>query len=70
MKIDFKHLKNIDESYFEHLKFALNLSFGFLLRSILFLIHGIVPVLQIPNKFNLLSTNKWIGFAKNKRDKD
>lgn len=69
MRLNFNHLKEIDESYITHLKFACSIGIGFLYRAIYFLVHGIVPIIQIPESFNLSATNRWLKKAEKHREK-
>ena len=69
MKINFNHLKDVDESYLSHLKFACTLGLDFSYRAVYFLIHGVIPAVQIPKDLNLTATYKLIKKAKKKRDK-
>jgi|TARA_Y100000289_G_C3911199_1_gene144765 hypothetical protein len=60
MKLNFKHLQEIDKSYLSHFKFAIGMSIGFIYRALFFLVHGVIPFIQIPEKFNLMASQKWI----------
>ena len=69
MKINFNHLKDVEESYLSHLKFAGRLGLEFSYRAAYFLIHGVIPAIQIPKHLNLTATYKLIKKAKKQRDK-
>lgn len=69
MKINFNHLKDVDETYLSHLKFACKLGVGFSFRAAYFLVHGVIPIIQIPENLNLSDTIKWVKKAKKHRDK-
>ncbi len=36
------------------------MSIGFIYRALFFLVHGVIPFIQIPEKFNLMASQKWI----------
>ncbi len=55
-----KHLKENNETYISHLKFATGIGVGFLYRSVFFIIHGFVPCTEIPKQFNFDATLKWL----------
>tara|TARA_Y100000114_G_C11748646_1_gene323015 strand:+ start:881 stop:1096 length:216 start_codon:yes stop_codon:yes gene_type:complete len=63
-----KHLKENNETYLSHLKFALLLSIGFFSRSIVFLVHSIFPFVPIPKMLNVEKTLKWIKTIKEYTD--
>ena len=46
MKLD-KHLKDVDETYFEHMYHALGYTLTFLLLTVTTLIHSILPFLFV-----------------------
>lgn len=50
--INFKHLQQVEESYFEHLKFSLWAGFILIILGIVSVIHGIFPFLfsRVPDK--------------------
>ena len=48
-------------TYKEHAKFALSIGFRTLFSASFFLVHGVVPFLQIPMLFNLESMSKFYG---------
>jgi len=63
------HLKDNNETYISHLKFAGSLGIGFLYRSVFFLVHGFLPMVEIPKHLNLDSTSVWLSDAKKRADK-
>ena len=63
------HLKDNNETYISHLKFAGSLGIGFLYRSAFFLVHGFLPMVEIPKHLNLESTFEWLAEAKEYADK-
>ena len=69
MKLKFDHLKEVDETYISHFKFACKLGIGLSYRAAWFLIHGFIPAIEIPENFNLSATIKWAKKAKKHRDK-
>ena len=67
--MNMKHLKENNETYISHLKFAGSLGLGFLYRSAFFLVHGFLPMVEIPKHLNLDATHEWIRKAKDYTDK-
>ena len=67
------HLKANNETYLSHLFFAGKISLTLMLRSVIFIIHAIFPICEIPNKWNLESTikklQKWHRYAKRRKNK-
>jgi hypothetical protein len=56
--LDFKHLEKRDITYFHHLKFAVSIGLKMLVSSVFFLIHGVVPIIQMPVGLNLKNMAK------------
>ena len=58
-----KHLKQNNETYLSHLLFAGKVSLTLLFVGIIFLLHALFPICNIPKKWNLESTTvklyKW-----------
>jgi len=58
-----KHLINNSETYLKHMLFASRIGLTLIFRGLLFLLHSILPIKQIPSQWNLsnLSTKiaKW-----------
>ena len=48
-----KHLKENNETYFGHLKFAWRAAFHMLVSSFCLLVHGIFPFVSTPQLFNI-----------------
>jgi|TARA_E500000318_G_scaffold67980_2_gene62748 hypothetical protein len=67
--MNIKHLKENNETYLSHLKFAGSLGLGFLYRAIFFLIHGFLPMVEIPKHLNLNATHRWLDKAKQHSEK-
>jgi len=53
--LDFKHLEKRDTTYFRHFKFACSIGLKMLASSIFFLIHAVIPIIQIPASLSLKS---------------
>ena len=68
----FKHLKENNETYFSHMFFAFKVGLNLLISSMFFVIHGIIPVVSAPQKFNLDSIckkiNKWNDYAQKRKN--
>ena len=66
-----KHLKENNETYLSHLKFAGKMGLQLILRGALFILHGLMPLYNMPNSLNLNGTckliNKWNTYAKDRR---
>lgn len=66
-----KHLKENNETYFSHLKFAGTIGIQLALRGVIFILHGLFPVCEVPKSVDLNNTceliNKWNTYAKNRR---
>ena len=48
-----KHLKENNETYFGHLKFAWTAAFHMLVSSCCLLVHGLLPLIPTPRLFNI-----------------
>jgi hypothetical protein len=53
-----KHLRENNEAYFSHLKFAGGMGLSLILRGVIFLVHGLIPIISVPKIFNLEATVK------------
>ena len=66
-----KHLRENNETYFSHLKFAGTIGIQLALRGVIFVLHGLFPVCEVPKSLDLNSTceliSKWYTYAKNRR---
>ena len=51
-----KHLVENNETYFSHFKFAGNIGLNLIFRGIIFLFHAVLPICDIPKKWNLENT--------------
>ena len=51
-----KHLKENNETYLSHFKFATKMGLTLMLRGGIFLLHCLLPVCEVPEKLNLNST--------------
>jgi len=49
----FNHLKDNNESYLTHLLFAGKIGLSLLLRGAVFILHGLLPLWDIPARLNL-----------------
>jgi|LWDU01.1.fsa_nt_gi hypothetical protein len=65
------HLKENNETYFSHLKFACGIGLFLTFRGIIFLLHGLLPIVDVPAKFNIDSTTKklseWNEYTQERR---
>ncbi len=51
-----KHLKNNNEAYFSHFLFALKVGLTLILRGWLFIFHAVLPIGNIPKRWNIENT--------------
>ena len=63
--LDFNHLKKRNVTYVEHFKFAFSTGIRMLISSVFFLIHGIIPIVQIPLPFNLGKMSEYLSNKNN-----
>jgi len=63
-----KHLRENNKTYLSHLRFASWIGISLVLRGIVFLLHGLFPMVEMPKRFNLETTVKklseWNEYAK------
>ena len=68
-----KHLKENNETYFSHLKFAGTMGIQLFIRGIIFILHGIFPVCDVPHKLSLEKmyelVTKWHKYAQKRMQK-
>jgi len=73
MLFDPNHLKDNNETYVSHFVFASKIGLHLLIRSIVFLVHAVIPLIVIPKKMNLSSTceliTHWNAHSKSRVDK-
>ena len=55
-----KHLNERDLTYLQHARFAWTIGTRLLVTSIVFLVHGIMPFIPIPQKLNLEETSLYL----------
>jgi len=62
-----KHLEDNNETYFSHLKFAGIIAAVLFFRSFVFLFHAILPICDIPRRWNLQKTkddvHRWYAYT-------
>ncbi len=67
------HLKENNETYLSHLKFAATIGLSLMLRAVVFVLHGIFPMIPVPRKLNLEETmiklTEWNAYAESRKDK-
>ena len=68
-----KHLKENNETYFSHLRFAGTIGLQLILRGVVLVFHGIFPFWLQPESFSLSSTCKkiqrWNDYAQRRKKK-
>lgn len=66
-----KHLKDNNETYLSHLKFAGNVGSTLIIRGIIFVLHGLFPFCEVPKRFNIENTHnrliEWNEYAEARR---
>ena len=66
-----KHLKENNETYFSHLKFAGAIGIQLALRGIILILHGLFPVCEVPKSVDLNNTcellSKWNNYARRRK---
>ena len=55
-----KHLRENNETYFSHLKFAGTMGIQLALRGVILILHGLLPVCEVPKSLDLNATYKLI----------
>ena len=68
-----KHLKENNETYISHLTFAARMSIHLFVRSIFFMLHAVLPFIDVPESLNLKNTckliTKWNDYAEKRKKK-
>jgi len=68
-----KHLKENNETYVSHLRFAVTIGLSLMLRAVVFVLHGIFPMIPVPRSLNLEETMtrvvEWNAHAQSRKDK-
>ena len=54
--IELNHLKNNNEDYLSHFVFAFKIGLFFFICGVAFIVHSVLPWLQLPKFLNLSST--------------
>jgi hypothetical protein len=66
-----KHLKENNETYFSHLKFAGKMGLQLILRGTVFVLHAVFPVCEVPKSLDLKSTSEliinWCSYTRERR---
>ena len=66
-----KHLRENNETYFSHLKFAGAIGIQLALRGIILILHGLFPVCEVPKSVDLNNTcellSKWNNYARRRK---
>jgi len=58
--LDFQHLKEVDQNYFQHMLFALSVCLRVSLAMGLLLIHAFLPFLKTPRVLDLARTSDYL----------
>ena len=62
-------LKNADESWWQHSKFAIGVGIRLIFTSLIFIIHGIFPFISIPRWLNLEESIRFLKKVNEYREK-
>tara|TARA_Y100001937_G_scaffold128199_1_gene202963 strand:+ start:3832 stop:4032 length:201 start_codon:yes stop_codon:yes gene_type:complete len=65
----FKHLKENEISYLGHFLFAMGISWRLSISSLIFMIHALLPVISIPDRYNLDAMALFLFEKNNELDK-
>ena len=67
------HLRKNNETYFRHLKFACGIGISLFFRGIVFFLHGIFPICEIPKFLNLNVTSEklqeWVRYTEERKNR-
>jgi len=67
------HLKKNNETYLNHLLFAGRIGLTLIFRGFIFLFHALVPICEVPKKWNLSNTSaklqEWCHYTIRRLDK-
>ena len=61
--IELTHLKKANMTYSQHFRFAVGISLNLLWSSLWFMVHGFMPIIQIPSQWNLESASERLNKA-------
>jgi len=68
-----RHLDQNNETYLDHLKFAGTVGLTLIFRGVIFVLHGLFPVCDVPKELNLEDTrnklNGWNDHAEQRSSK-
>ena len=66
-----RHLKENNETYLSHLKFAGTMGIQLLLRGVVFILHALFPICEVPKSLDLKSTCElfieWHDYSQRRR---
>ena len=54
------HTREMDETYFEHLRFAAGCGLRLAASACIFLVHAAIPWIKIPTRLNLVAMTNWM----------
>ena len=68
-----RHLKDNNETYINHFKFASKIGTTLIFRGVVFILHAFVPFYNVPRKWNLENimkkTRDWDEYTKKRLEK-
>ena len=67
------HVSDNNETYPSHLLFASKVGLNFIVAGVMFLVHAVLPFIQVPARFNIEGmrdkVNSWDEYALKRRSK-
>jgi len=57
---NFDHLKESDQNYFQHMRFAIMVSIRLALTAILLPLHALLPFIEMPKKLDIARTSDYL----------
>jgi len=62
-----EHPNSVNQTYLQHLQFALSAAIRFLISAMFFIAHAVFPFLKIPKPFDLVSISEWLNLIRKDR---
>jgi len=67
-----KHLKKNNETYLSHMLFAGKVGFALIFHGIVFLLHAVFPICEVPKRCNIeslsIKLHKWNEYTKKRNN--
>lgn len=62
-----RHTAEVDETYFQHMKFVMGLATYTWVASFFFMVHALLPFIEVPREYDLAQLQYWVGRWRNNR---